>query len=100
MCGVINMDLVILLMKYTINTDACIPRWNWSPIDYPISRRPGMAERHLVHCPKLTDVQPDTDGPLVNQMRRIRLCICEWGRSAAATTHDLWARASQNWLLC
>jgi hypothetical protein len=30
MYGVINVDLVILLIKYTINAKAGIPRWNWS----------------------------------------------------------------------
>jgi hypothetical protein len=61
MCGVINVDLVVLLMNYNVNADTGIPQWNWVAIDYPISCRLGLAERHLVSYPLLTDVQPDTD---------------------------------------
>ena len=58
-CGVLNVYLVILLIKYSINGDASVPQWNWAAINCPISHRPGLAERHLVLCPFLTDVQPD-----------------------------------------
>jgi hypothetical protein len=88
MCRVINVDLVVLLMNYTINAGTSIPRWNWVAIDYPISHRPGLAEHHLVSCPLLTDIQPDTDvlGEVVNWMRRIHLYIVDMGRSAAAAS--------------
>jgi hypothetical protein len=81
MCGLINVDLVVLLMTYTINVDTGIPRWNWVAIDYPISHRPGLVECHLVSCPLLTDIQPDTDwlSDVVNRIRRIRLYIIERG---------------------
>ena len=39
--GVINVHLVILLIKYSINADVGIPRRNWAAINGPISRRPG-----------------------------------------------------------
>jgi hypothetical protein len=99
MCGVINVDLVVLLMNYTINADTGIPRWNWVAIDYPVCRRPGLAEHHLVSCPLLTDVQPNTDGlsEVVNRMRHICLYIVDRGRSAAAASQD---RASRNRFLC
>jgi hypothetical protein len=99
MCRVIYVDLVVLLMNHTINADTGIPRWNWAAIDYPISRRLGLAKRHLVSCPLLTDVQPDTDGlgEVVNRMRHIRLYIVNRGRSIAAGSQD---RASRNRFLC
>ena len=59
--GVLNGYLVILLIKYSINGDASLPLWNSAAINGPISRRPGLADRHLVSCPLLTDVQPDID---------------------------------------
>jgi hypothetical protein len=71
MYGVINVDLVILLINYTINADAGIPRWNWAAIDYPISRRPGLAERYLVKCPLLTDVQLETTVCLNGRLVRL-----------------------------
>jgi hypothetical protein len=62
LCRVINVYLVILLSKYTINVDVGIPQWNWATTNGPVSRRPGLADRHLVSCPLLTDIQPDIDG--------------------------------------
>ena len=56
LCGVINVYLVILLIEDSINGDASVPLWNWATINGPISRRPGLAERHLVLCPFLMDV--------------------------------------------
>jgi hypothetical protein len=61
-CGVLNVYLVILFIKYSINGDASVPLWNWAVINGPVSRRPGLAERHLVLCPFLMDVQLDIDG--------------------------------------
>ena len=61
LCGVINVHVVILLIKYSINADVCIPHWNLAVINGPISRRPGLADCHLVSCPLLMDVQPDID---------------------------------------
>jgi hypothetical protein len=48
----------------------------------------------------LMDVQPNIDGfsDVVHQMRHIRFFIKQ-GRSTAATTLELWAKASQNRLL-
>jgi hypothetical protein len=43
LCEVINVYLVILLIKYTINADVGIPQWNWVTISGPISHRPGQA---------------------------------------------------------
>ena len=54
--GVLNMYLVILLIKYSVNGDASVPLWNWATINGPVFRRPGLAERHLVLCPFLMDV--------------------------------------------
>ena len=73
--GVLNVYLVILLIKYPINGDASVTLWNWAAINGPVSRRPGLAERHLVLCPFLTDVQPDIDGfsDVVHRMRHIHL---------------------------
>jgi len=98
LCGVINVHLVILLIKHSINADVGIPRWNWVAINGPISHRPGLANRHLVSCLLLMDVQPDIDGfgDVVHQMRRIHLFIVERGRSIAAVTPELWAKASPN----
>ena len=98
LCGVINVHLVILLIKYSINADVGIPHWNWVAINDPDSRKPGLADRHLVSCPLLTDVQPDIDGlgDAVHRMRCICLFIVEWGRSVTAATPELWAKASQN----
>ena len=98
LCGVINVHLVILLIKYSINANMGIPRWHWVAINGPVSCRLGLANRHLVNCPLLTDVQPDIDrlGDAIHRMRRIRLFFIEQGRSAAATTPELWAKASQN----
>ena len=59
---VLNVYLVILLIKYSINGDASVPLWNWAAINGPVSRRPGLAECHLVLCPFLTDVQLRIDG--------------------------------------
>ena len=98
LCGVINVHLVILLIKYNINADVGIPRWNWAAIIGPVSRRPGLADHHLVSCPLLTDVQLDIDwfGDAVYRMRCIHLFIDERGRSVAAATPKLWAKASRN----
>ena len=81
LCGVINVHLVILLIKYSINADVGIPRWNWAAINGPISHRPGLANRHLVSCPLLTDVQPAIDGfgDAIHRMRCIRLLIVDRG---------------------
>jgi hypothetical protein len=35
MCGVINVDLVVLLMNYTINADTSIPWWIGWPLITP-----------------------------------------------------------------
>ena len=95
---VLNVYLVILLIKYSVNGDMSVPLWNWAAINGPVSRRLGLADRHLVSCPLLTDVQPDIDGfgDAVHRMRRIRLFIVERGRSAAVATPELWAKASRN----
>ena len=60
--GVLNVYLVILLIKYSVNGDPSVPLWNWVAINGPVSRRPGLAECHLVLCPFLTNVQLDIDG--------------------------------------
>ena len=101
LCGVINVHLVILLIKNSINANVGIPHWNWAAIIGPISCRPGLADRLLVSCPLLTDVQPDIDrfGDTVHWMRRICLFIVKQSRSAAAATPELWAKASQNRVL-
>jgi hypothetical protein len=80
-CRVINVYLVILLIKYSINADVGIHRWNWAAINGPISRRPGLTDRHLVSCPLLMDVQSDIDGfgDAIHRMSRIHLFIVEWG---------------------
>jgi len=79
--GVLNVYLVILLIKYSINGDASIPLWNWAAINGPVSRRPGLVERHLILCPFLTDVQLDIDGftDAVHWMRHIRIFFIERG---------------------
>lgn len=92
--GVLNAYLVILLIKYFINGDASIPLWNWSAIDGPVSSsRPGLADRHLVFCPLLTDVQLDIDrfSDAIHRMRHIRIFL-KRGRSAAAVALELWAK--------
>ena len=96
LCRVINVYLVILLIKYSINADVGIPRWNWAAINGPVSCRLGLANHHLVSCPLLMDVQPDVDrfGDAVHQMRHICLFIIEQGRSTAVVTPELWAKAS------
>ena len=98
LCRVINVHLVILLIKYSINANMGIPRWHWVAINGPVSCRLGLANRHLVSCPLLTDVQPDIDGfdDAIHRMRRIRLFIIERGRSAAAATPQLWAKGSRS----
>ena len=54
--GVLNGYLVKLLIKYYVNGDASVPQWNWAAINCPVSRRLGLAERHLVLYPFLMDV--------------------------------------------
>jgi len=100
-CGVLNVYLVILLIKYYVNGDASVPLWNWAAINYPVSRRLGLAKRHLVLCPFLTDVQLDIDGfsDAVHRMRHIRIFFVERGRSAAAVTPQLWAKGSRSRVL-
>ena len=99
--GVLNVYLVILLIKYSVNGDTSVPLWNWAAINRPVSPRPGLVERHLVLCPFLTDVQLDIDGfsDTIHRMRHIRLFFVEWGRSAAATTPKLWAKGSRSRIL-
>ena len=98
LCRVTNVHLVILLIKYSINVDMGIPHWNWVAINGPISRRPGLAERHLILCPFLTDVQLDIDGfsDVVHRMRHIRIFFVERGRFTAAATPQLWAKGSRS----
>jgi len=99
--GVLNGYLVILLIKYSVNGDVSVPLLNWATNNCPISRRPGLAKRHLVLCPFLTDVQLDIDGfsDAVHRMRHIRIFFIERGRSAAATTPQLWAKDSRSRVL-
>ena len=99
--GVLNGYLVKLLIKYSVNGDASIPLWNWAAINCPVSRRLGLAKRHLVLCPFLTDVQLDIDGfsDAVHRMRHIRLFFVERGRSTAAATPKLWAKGSKSRVL-
>ena len=61
----LNRYLVILLIKYSVNGDVSVPLRNWVAINCPISRRPGLAECHLVLCPFLMDVQLDIDGSVM-----------------------------------
>ena len=98
LCRVINMHLVILLIKYSINANVGIPCWNWVAINGPISRRLGLADHHLVSCPLLIDSQSDINGfgDAVHRMRRIRLFIIKRGRSTAAVTPKLWAKVCRN----
>ena len=98
LCGVINVHLVKLLIKYSINADMGIPYWNWAAINGTVSRRPVLADHHLVSCPLLTDVQPNIDefGDAIHRMRRIHLFIVERGRSVADVTPQLWAKACRN----
>ena len=99
--GVLNGYLVKLLIKYSINGDTSIPQWNWAAISCPVSRRPGLAERHLVLCPFLTDVQLDIDGfsDAVYRMRHIRIFFVEGARSAAVATPKLWAKGTRSRVL-
>ena len=99
--GVLNGYLVILLIKYSVNGDVSIPKWNRVAINCPVSHRPGLAERHLVLCPFLMDVQPDIDGfsDVVHRMRHIRIFFVERGRSTAAATPKLWAKGSRSRVL-
>ena len=98
LCGVINVHLVILLIKYSINADVGIPHWNWAAINGPVSYRPGLADRHLGSCPLLTDAQLDIYGfgDAIHRIRRICLFIVERGRSATAAPLELWAKVSWN----
>ena len=100
-CRVLNVYLVILLIKYSVTGDTSIPLWNWAAINCLISRRPGLAKRHLVLCPFLTDVQLDIDGfsDVVHRMRHIRIFFVERGRSAAAAIPKLWAKGSRSRVL-
>ena len=99
--GVLNGYLVVLLIKYSINGDASIPLWNWAAINCPVSRRLGLAKRHLVLCPFLTDVQLDIDGfsDAIHRMRHIRIFLVEQGQSAAVATPKLWAKGSRSRVL-
>ena len=101
LCGVFNVYLVLLLIKYSINANVGICQWNWAAINGPVSHRPGLAERHHVLCPFLMDVQLDIDGfsDVVHRMRHIRLFFIERGRSAAAATPKLWAKGSRSRVL-
>ena len=99
--GVLNGYLVILLIKYSVNGDTSVPQWNWAAINCPVSCRPGLAERHLVLCPFLMDIQPNIDGfsDVVHRMRQIHLFFVERGRSAAAATPKLWAKGTMSRVL-
>ena len=99
--GVLNGYLVILLIKYSVNGDTSVPQWNWAAINCHVSRRPGLAECHLVLCPFLTDVQPDIDGfsDVIHRMRHICLFFIEQGRSAAVATPKLWAKGTKSRVL-
>ena len=99
--GVLNGYLVKLLIKYYVNGDASVPLWNWAANNCPVSRRPGLAERHLVLCPFLMDVQLDIDrfNDAVHQMRHIRIFFIERGRFAAVATPKLWAKGSRSMVL-
>ena len=99
--GVLNGYLFILLIKYSVNGDTSVSLWNWAAINGPVSRRPGLVERHLVLYPFLMDVQLDIDGfsDAVHQMRHIRIFFIERGRSAALATPKLWAKGSRNRVL-
>jgi hypothetical protein len=91
LCGVINVYLVILLIKYSINADVGIHCWNWVAINAPISHRPGLADHHLVSCPLPTNVRPDIDrfGDAVHQMRRPLNCGLKLvGIGSCCTTPD------------
>ena len=98
---VLNVYLVILLIKYSVNGDTSAPLWNWAAINDLVSRRPGLAERHLILCPFLTDVQPNIYGfsDVVHRMRHICLFFIERGRSAATVTPKLWAKGSRSRVL-
>ena len=98
---VLNGYLVKLLIKYSINGDTSVPLWNWAAINCPVSRRPGLAKRHLVLCPFLMDVLLDIDrfSDAVYRMRHIRLFFVERGRSVAAATPKLWAKGNRSRVL-
>ena len=98
---VLNMYLVILLIKYSVNGDASVPLWNWVAINCPVSRGLGLAKRHLVFCSFLMDVQLDIDGfsDAVHQMRHIHIFLVEWGQFTAAATPKLWAKGSRSRVL-
>ena len=100
-CGVLNVYLVILLIKYFVNGDTSVHLWNWAAINGPVSHRPGLAERHLVLCQFLMDVQLDIDGfsDAIHRMRHIRIFFVERGRSASAATPKLWAKGSRSRVL-
>ena len=100
-CRVLNVYLVILLIKYSVNGDTSVPLWNSAAINGPISCRSGLAELHLVLCPFLIDVQLNIDGfsDAVHRMRHIRIFFVEWGQSAAAATPKLWAKGSRSRVL-
>ena len=100
-CGVLNVYLVILLIRYSVNDDASVPLWNWADINCLVSHRPGLAKCHLVLYPFLMDVQLDIDGfsDAVHRMRHIRIFFVERGRSPAAATPKLWAKGSRSRVL-
>ena len=98
-CGVLNVYLIILLIKYSVNGDVSVDLWNWAAINGPVSRRPGLAECHLVFFLFLMDVQLDGFGDAVHRMRHIHIFFVERGRSAAATTPQLWAKDSRSRVL-
>ena len=90
-----------LLIKYSVNGGVSVPLWNWAAINGPVSRRLGLAERHLVLYLFLTDVQLDIDGfsDAIHRMRHIRIFFIEWGRSVAAATPKLWVKDSRSRIL-
>ena len=99
--GVLNVYLVILLIKYSVNGDMSAPLWNWAAINGPISHRPGLAKHYLVLCPFLTNVQLHIDGfsDAAYRMGHIRIFYIERGRSTAAATPKLWAKGSRSRVL-
>ena len=40
--GVLNVYLIILLIKYSVNGDTSVPLWNWAAINGPVSRSSGL----------------------------------------------------------
>jgi len=101
LCGVINVHLVILFIKYSINANVGLPCWNWAVINGPVSHRLGLAKCHLVLCPFPMDVQLDIDGvsDAIHQMRHIRIFFVQRGRSEATATPKLWAKGSRSRVL-